>query len=84
MPWITLAYRRKIRSAGASTIIIGGVLDIAAYFLIITIDVPPQGPYRPIIELLSIQLGATISALATFLVIRFCGFRMIREPKATI
>jgi len=84
MPWITLAYRRNVLSLIIVTIIIGGVLEIATYFLIIAIEPPPPGPYGLIIQLLSIQLGATISAFATTLVIRFCGFKMVRQPKATI
>ncbi len=83
MPWITLAYRRRLLAPIFIMIIIGAVLDVAAYVLIITMEPsnPGFGAYGLIIQLLSMQLGATVSALATTLVIRFCGFRMIREAK---
>jgi len=39
-------------------------------------------PYRDIFPpLLILGLGSRLSALVTTVVIRFCGFRMVREPR---
>jgi hypothetical protein len=78
-PWFTLANRRislvavDFQSFGIErTILVVGILNLAAYFLLIGIN-------EVIEQLVFIQLGACISAVATTLVIRLCGFRMIRE-----
>ena len=87
IPWYTLAYRRKLRSLVILTVIMGGVLDLAACYLIMDIDHVPPGAssYELIIKpLLFFQLGSALSAVTSTLVIRICGFRMVREPKAQV
>ena len=79
IPWITLAYRRRIGLLIGIMIILAGLFDIAACFLLIKMN-SATPPFSAYVALALFQLGATISALATTLVIRFCRSRMIREP----
>ncbi len=81
IPWYTLAYQRRLLSLLPVTLIIWGLLDLAAYFLMMKVGIPFPGvsPYELIVMILQIQLGSGLSSFATTLVIRFCGFRMIRE-----
>jgi hypothetical protein len=84
MPWYTLAYRKKLRSLIFITLSIWAVLDLAAYYLMIAMDsAPPGSQYDLIIKpCLLLQLGSALSACVSTLVIRWCGFRMVREPRA--
>ncbi|MGO9114244.1 MAG: hypothetical protein ACLP9L_33940 [Thermoguttaceae bacterium] len=83
IPWLTLAYRRRLASQIFITVIMVGLLDLVAYFIMVTMEPPRTGIslYELIKPCLFIQLGSCISATVTTLVIRFCGFRMIRKPK---
>ena len=68
-------------------LIIGIVCDVAIYFITIeTFSVPTSvNLYKEfILPMLLVQLGAAVSVLLTTLVMRFCGFRMIRMPKAAV
>ena len=83
LPWITLANHRRLRSPILIAIGMVGVLDLAV--CLITSDIGPPGSVRLSFDIIKpfllIQLGAVISVVASTLVMRFCGFRMIREPR---
>lgn len=82
IPWYTLAYRRRLLSLIGITIIIAGILDLAACSLLIEMNAPVSRYDLIIKPYLLIQLGSAMSAFASTLVIRWCGFRMIREPRS--
>jgi len=90
VPWLTLAPGRKPYWLIPITILVAGLLDAIAFAFMIK---APQVPWFPPVGVkwysyysvafpyLWIQLGAILSAIVNTLVLRFCGFRMIREPK---
>ncbi len=85
IPWYTLACRSsRPRSRIFVTVIMVVVVDLAAYFSMITMSPPPPSIslYDLIKPFLFFQLGSVISACVSTLVVRGCGFRMIREAKA--
>jgi hypothetical protein len=80
IPWYTLTYRGKAVPLLLATIVMVGVCDLAAY-LMMTAIIPVTGGYWAK-SLLLIQVGAGLSVFFTTLVLRWCGFRMIRQAKA--
>ena len=81
IPWIILVNRRRSLTLIVIALVAGGVFDLVAYFIMLRIIPPLPSRYDVIKPFLLIQLGSGLSALVTTLVIRFCGFRMIREPR---
>ncbi|MEN6451739.1 MAG: hypothetical protein ABFC96_14705 [Thermoguttaceae bacterium] len=85
IPWYTLSLRGKIVPLLVSTIMIGAACDLAAFCIITAMTPPAVGRadiYQEVIKpSLLIQFGAGASVLVTMLVIRWCGFRMMREPR---
>jgi hypothetical protein len=88
VPWIILAPRRKPYWLIPITILLAGVLDVMAVAFMTKAAhmplLPPVGVkwylyYSPAFSYLWTQLGAIISIVVSTLVMRFCGFRMIRE-----
>jgi len=81
VPWVILTDRKRIQVV-LLAILLGGLPDIARYLLVMTNPPSPTFPwYRNVIEpMLVAQLGSTVSAIISFMVIRFCGFRMVRQP----
>ena len=77
IPWYTLAYRWK----AVPTIIVMAVCDLPVLILI-TLFMVTGGRGDIIKPMLLVQLGAGLSVFFTTLVLRWCGFRMIREAKA--
>jgi hypothetical protein len=81
VPWYALAYRGRAVSLVLATIAILAACDLAIYGLamaMLPVGRSLKGIVRPF---LLIQLGASLSIFLSTLVIRWCGFRMIREPK---
>jgi hypothetical protein len=83
IPWYTLAFRGRIIALTFYTVIIGSVCDLTVYFIATTMNPSPAGnQYEENIKpFLLLQLGAALSVLITTLVLRFCGFRMVRVRK---
>jgi hypothetical protein len=82
VPWIILADRSKLRAL-LLAILVGGGLVLAEY-LLLSENSPSLALRRHIFiqSMLLVQLGSTASATVSFLVLRFCGFRMVRLPKS--
>jgi hypothetical protein len=78
IPWFVLAYLKNMLSSIFYAIILLGIVEVAVYLIFCKYDSNPET-----IHSLFVQLGASISVLLTTLVIRSCGFRMIRGRKAT-
>jgi hypothetical protein len=84
IPWFTLTGHRRFAARMFIPIVLGAVFDLAVFSIMSEMSSPPQlasipGPViRPYLLL---QLGFGTSVFATTLVVRFCGFRMIREPR---
>ena len=88
VPWITLAPGRKPCWLIPMTISVAGALDAIAY-AVSTIRCSDLLPFVPwyvsenlVVPCFWLQLGAILSAVGSTLVLRYCGFRMIREPRA--
>jgi len=89
VPWITLAYRRKRYGLMLTTVFVAGALDLVAGY--VRLQMYGQAWIvmwkvnlfvTLVVDLYFLmQLGAILSAIVSTLVLRFCGFRMIREPK---
>jgi hypothetical protein len=73
IPWYALAFRPRMLFLIVTTLYIWVVCGLAAYFIM-------RGDF--VWPMLFIQLGAALSVLVTSLVMRFCGFRLARVPKA--
>jgi hypothetical protein len=75
IPWFTLAYLKKPALSIFYAIVMLGIIDVAVYFIFQKLD-----PIPDIIQIiLFVQLGASISVFFSTLIIRLCGFRMVRE-----
>ena len=82
IPWYILANSRRPLSQIFYSVTLLGLVDLAAYFIMLLVDSSrPRTPVEIIKVFLFVQLGAIISAVASTLVLRWCGFRMIREPR---
>ena len=79
IPWYTLACRGRVSVLILATIAILAVCDSVVYDLTIVVLAIDQSIIR---KLLLSQLGAGLSVFFTTLVLRWCGYRMIREAKA--
>ena len=73
IPWYGMAFRPRILFLIVTTLCIWIVCDVAVYFIMREDFVRPM---------LLIQLGASLSLFISTLVMRYCGFRMVRMPKA--
>ena len=81
IPWCTLAYRGKIFYLLLFAIITWAILDLPL-ILVVESQIWEGAMTGEIIEgTLVLQLGAGLSAIVTTLVIRLCGFRLVRMPK---
>jgi hypothetical protein len=79
IPWFTLADLKNMSLSIFYAIILLGFIDVAVYFIFQNLEPNPD-----VIQIiLFVQLGASISVFVSTLVIRLCGFRMVRERKAT-
>ncbi len=80
IPWITLADRRKPFLWAFAALLIIAALDCAAGVAMALVG---QSIWSPdiVVRCLLLQLGAVLSALGTTIVVRCCGFRMIRESE---
>ncbi|MGA2796445.1 MAG: hypothetical protein ABSE63_02580 [Thermoguttaceae bacterium] len=82
VPWYILAYRGKIIPIVLFTVSTWIILDLAA-FLILDKTFPTGITIYEILKpVLFFQIGAVLSSFVSTFVIRLCGFRMIRMPKA--
>lgn len=81
IPWYTLAYRGNIMFVTIFMIIIWGAINLLVFLILKeSIPVGRGGFINEIVKpILFIQLGAGLSGFVTTLVIRLCGFRMVRE-----
>jgi hypothetical protein len=75
IPWYALAFRPRMLFLIVTTLYIWVVCGLAAYFIM-------SGQLELTKPMVFLQLGAALSVLVTSLVMRFCGFRMARMPKA--
>ena len=73
VPWFTLGYHRNALLSIFWSVVLLGVGEMGCYFVIRNIS--------DLDTVLLIQLGGGCTVLITTLVLRCCGFRMIREPK---
>jgi hypothetical protein len=77
IPWFTLAYLKNTLLSIFYAIVLLGIIDVTVYFIFRKLEPNPD-----IIQIiLFVQLGASISVFVTTLVIRLCGFRMVRERR---
>ena len=77
IPWFILAYLKNTLLSILYAIILLGIIDVAVYFIFRKL-----APNPDIIQIiLIVQLGASISVFFSTLIIRLCGFRMVRERK---
>jgi hypothetical protein len=84
IPWFVLLEpaRRVVSVFIAMVIWIVLNLAVSCSMAVSTLVISPPDPYRDVLPpLLMLGLGSGLSAVITTLVLRFCGFRMIREPK---
>jgi hypothetical protein len=85
IPWFLMAHRLRVLLLTVMMIAIGIACDLAAYYIMLaTYPSPPRNSvYEEFVKpMLLIQLGAGLSMLVSSLVLRFCGFRMVRVPEA--
>jgi hypothetical protein len=74
IPWFTLTYLKNMLLSILYAIILLGIIEVAVYFIFRKLEPNPD-----IIQIiLFVQLGASISVFFSTLIIRLCGFRMIR------
>jgi hypothetical protein len=74
IPWITLAYLKNMVLSIFYTFILFGIYDMAVYFIVRILNPEPE-----IFQIaFFVQLGASISVFLSMLMIRLCGFRMVR------
>ena len=79
IPWFTLAYHKNMVLSIFYAIILLGIIDGTACFIIQKYE-----PRSDIIQAtLFFQLGASISLFFSTLMLRLCGFRMVRGAKPT-
>jgi len=84
IPWVVLSERSWRPVSVITAIVIWIVLNLAVSFSMAASTLVPStlDPYRDIFPpLLLIGLGSGLSTIVTTLVLRFCGFRMVREPR---
>lgn len=76
IPWLTLGYHKNMPVSVFCAIAVLGISDAACYFLF------RNEPGPDVLQIiLLVQLGAGLSVVISTLVIRWCGFRMIRQPR---
>jgi hypothetical protein len=77
IPWFTLVHHKKMASSIFYAIIMLGIIDAALFFIFKKLE-----PIPNIIQIiLFVQLGASLSIFFTTLVLRLCGFRMIKATE---
>jgi hypothetical protein len=78
IPWLTLTPHRYLWRSLFFAFIMSGFVDV------VMISAPAKRfiPIPPASWLILFQLGAALSVLLTTLVMRFCGFRMVRVQKS--
>jgi hypothetical protein len=80
IPWFTMSYGRNMLFLVFFTIILLGAIDIGVYLTIKNV-IPPTPNHGWIETILLFQLGTCLSVCISTLVIRLCGFRLIRQRK---
>jgi hypothetical protein len=84
VPWLTLAEGQTGHASGLFTIIVTAVFDIVSLIVGLGIYFPPRRfVVDGIVQCLSMQVGAILSAMIAALVLRYCGYRLVREPRTT-
>ena len=79
VPWILLAHRRTVYGLMLMTILVACVLDFLACYVMLQM-IPKWLFFESVVVPgFGMQLGAILSAVGSTLVLRYCGFRMIRE-----
>jgi hypothetical protein len=78
IPWLTLAYVKNTLSSIIYAVILIGIVDVAAFSIFKWLGQNHLHNPNLIQIFLFVQLGASFSMFATTLVIRLCGFRMVR------
>jgi hypothetical protein len=82
VPWLTLAEGQTGHASGLFTIIVTAVFDIVSLIVVLGMYFPLR-PFvaEGIVRCLSMQVGAILSAMIAALVLRYCGFKLVREPR---
>ncbi len=84
IPWFVMAHRARIIPLSLRVVAIWITCDLAAYFIFGAMFpvAAAASVFKELVRpMLLIQLGAGLSVLMSSLVMRFCGFRMVRMPK---
>lgn len=79
IPWYTLTGHRKIAWLLLFTIISLGIIDLTVYLILKKIEPAPNN--KEIEAIVFFQLGGCLSVLLNTIVLRLCGYRLIRERK---
>jgi len=82
IPWCVMTCRPRMMLLIITMAIIWVACSLAGYMIVVTAQ-EPRGDMEFTKPMLFMQLGAGLSVLLSTLVMRFCGFRMIRMPKAS-
>jgi hypothetical protein len=98
VPWITLADHRKGYRTFCLAVLLAIFIELADLYIVMKLRYFPRNfscgivywsmddcffwVQRGTMGSIWMQFGTTLSAIITTLALRFCGFRMIREPKA--
>jgi hypothetical protein len=79
VPWITLTSRGNRAGSAIVTLVVAAALDYIACYISVLITSSWNFAQDVAFSCGLMQIGAILSAVGTTLVLRYCGYKMVRE-----